>query len=76
MFNKTCLTRANGSFGRFSDNAVDRVFFYQLEFAENNTATNCLSKCSEFGYGAGGMEYAEQCCKFTFCDVMSSADTI
>lgn len=45
-----------------SDDAVIRTFPYQLEFATNNTAENCLNKCAEFGYGAGGMEYGEQCC--------------
>ncbi|KAE8445874.1 hypothetical protein EG329_012797 [Mollisiaceae sp. DMI_Dod_QoI] len=44
-----------------SNAAINRVFFYQLEFPDNNTATNCLSQCSKFGYGAGGMEYGSQC---------------
>ena len=51
----------NTSYNR--DNAVDRTFPYQLTFAENNTAENCLNQCAQFGYGAGGMEYADQCCK-------------
>ncbi|KAK6600464.1 WSC domain-containing protein [Botrytis cinerea] len=43
------------------DDAVNRVFPYQIELANNNTATNCLSLCSQYGYGAGGMEYSNQC---------------
>jgi hypothetical protein len=43
------------------DDAVARTFPYQLEFQNNNTATNCLSQCALFGFGAGGMEYGEQC---------------
>lgn len=38
-----------------------RIFKYQLILANNNSATNCLTQCSNFGYGAGGMEYGEEC---------------
>jgi hypothetical protein len=48
--------------GCLTDNQGDRTFPYQLEFENNNTATNCLSQCQLFGYGAGGMEYGQQCC--------------
>jgi hypothetical protein len=44
------------------DDAVARTFPYQIIMNDNNTATNCLSLCSEFGYGAGGMEYGYECC--------------
>ncbi|KAK2740537.1 hypothetical protein FQN57_006040 [Myotisia sp. PD_48] len=37
-----------------------RVFPYQI-VSRNNTATNCLSRCSMFGFGAGGMQYGEEC---------------
>ncbi|KAF7903668.1 uncharacterized protein EAF01_006717 [Botrytis porri] len=47
--------------GCLKDDAVNRVFPYQIALTNNNTATNCLSLCSEFGYGAGGMEYSNQC---------------
>ncbi|OQU99179.1 WSC domain-containing protein [Cladophialophora immunda] len=47
--------------GCLYDDAVNRTFPYQIEFQENNTAANCLNLCAEFGYGAGGMEYGEQC---------------
>ena len=45
------------------DNAVNRTLPYRLILLENNTATNCLSQCSTFGYNAGGMEYGDECCK-------------
>ncbi|KAH9172526.1 copper radical oxidase [Lactarius sanguifluus] len=38
-----------------------RVFPYQLILTTNNTAENCLSQCSAFGYPAAGMEYANEC---------------
>jgi hypothetical protein len=47
--------------GCLYDDAVKRTFPYQIDWPSNNTATNCLSLCSEYGYGAGGMEYGEQC---------------
>ncbi|KAF7860407.1 hypothetical protein EAF04_008533 [Stromatinia cepivora] len=57
--------------GCLTDNAVNRVFPYLTILPNNNTATNCLSMCSEYGYGAGGMEYSNQC----FCgDVQNVID--
>jgi WSC domain len=47
--------------GCLYDDAVTRTFPYQIEFLDNNTATNCLSLCAQYGYGAGGMEYGQQC---------------
>ncbi|MCJ1355382.1 MAG: hypothetical protein MMC33_005373 [Icmadophila ericetorum] len=47
-----CITEANNN---------GRVFPYQIILANNNTATNCLSQCSTFGYPAGGMEYGREC---------------
>ncbi|KAK8212979.1 hypothetical protein BKA81DRAFT_316641 [Phyllosticta paracitricarpa] len=38
-----------------------RVFPNQLILSKNNTATNCLTMCSTYGYDAGGMEYGDQC---------------
>jgi len=43
--------------GCLTDNAIARTFPYRIvNMINNNTATNCLSLCSEFGYPAGGME--------------------
>ncbi|KAI9812048.1 MAG: hypothetical protein M1827_004941 [Pycnora praestabilis] len=47
--------------GCISDNEPGRTFPYQLILTDNNTATNCLTQCSNFGFGAAGMEYGEEC---------------
>lgn len=39
-----------------------RVFPYQVIFPHNNTASNCLTQCSTFGYPAAGMEVGDECC--------------
>ena len=33
---------------------------------KNNSATACLSLCSQYGYPVGGMEYGDECCMFLF----------
>ncbi|EFW13530.1 copper radical oxidase [Coccidioides posadasii str. Silveira] len=38
-----------------------RTFPYQIIDKDNNSAINCLSRCSMFGFGAGGMTYGEEC---------------
>ena len=40
-----------------------RVFPYQNILTKNNSATNCLNLCGEFGYPAAGMEFGDECCK-------------
>ena len=47
--------------GCISENTTNRVFPYQIILAKNNTAENCLSQCSNFGYMSGGMEYGQEC---------------
>ncbi|KKY17432.1 putative copper radical oxidase [Phaeomoniella chlamydospora] len=47
--------------GCLLDGAVNRTFFWQLILTDNNTATNCLTQCAEYGYNAGGMEYGDEC---------------
>lgn len=37
-----------------------RALPYQL-ILNNNTANNCISRCSAFGYGFGGLEYGNEC---------------
>lgn len=44
-----------------------RVFPYQVIFPYNNTAQNCLTQCSTFGYPAAGMENGDECCVFFYC---------
>lgn len=40
----------------------DKIFKYKIQNINGNSATSCLSQCSEFGYPTGGMEYGEECC--------------
>lgn len=56
--------------GCLLDSAVARTFPYELVMTDNNTAENCLSQCSEYGYAHGGMEYGNQC----FCGDASDID--
>lgn len=44
-----------------------RVFPYELDLPNNATADICLTYCSDYGFPAGGIEYAYQC----FCGDMS-----
>lgn len=47
--------------GCLYDDAVKRVFPYQIDDYDNNSATTCLSQCGKYGYGAAGTEYGRQC---------------
>lgn len=38
-----------------------RALPYQMILKTNNTANNCITQCSNFGFNAGGMEYGEEC---------------
>ncbi|KAF1964882.1 copper radical oxidase [Bimuria novae-zelandiae CBS 107.79] len=38
-----------------------RALPYQLILDNTNSANNCISKCSAFGYTKGGMEYGNEC---------------
>ena len=49
--------------GCLADDAQLRALPYQLILTDNNTADNCISQCSAFGYTLGGMEYGDECCK-------------
>ena len=40
------------------------MFTYKIINPNNNSAQNCLSQCSDFGYPVGGMEYGDECCEF------------
>jgi hypothetical protein len=47
-----------------SEGSPNRVFKYQIINTNTNTATSCLTQCSNFGFGAGGMEYGQECCTY------------
>jgi hypothetical protein len=38
------------------------VFRYRILLTNNNSAQNCLSQCSDFGYPSAGMENGDECC--------------
>jgi hypothetical protein len=50
-----------------SEGSPNRVFKYQIINTNTNTATSCLTQCSNFGFGAGGMEYGQECCTYNDC---------
>ena len=50
-----------------SEPGAIRVFPYQVLFPYNNSAQNCLTQCSTFGYPAAGMENGDECCMF-YCN--------
>ncbi|PVH72774.1 copper radical oxidase [Cadophora sp. DSE1049] len=63
--------------GCLTDDADKRTFPYRItNMLENNTATNCLSLCSQFGYPAGGMEYATECYCGDFSDIFNTGATM
>lgn len=44
------------------DNVNDkRTFFWQLIFENTMTPKQCLDKCADYGYMAGGLEYGQEC---------------
>ncbi|KAE9371531.1 copper radical oxidase [Stipitochalara longipes BDJ] len=59
--------------GCLTDNADSRTFPYRIiNMVNNNTATNCLSLCSQFGYPAGGMEYSSECYCGDFSNIVNA----
>jgi hypothetical protein len=53
-----------------------RTFPYQLFFPNTNNATTCLSLCSDYGYGAAGMEYGDECYCGDVSDIPSGAKIV
>ena len=54
----------------FREPGANRTFPYQIILETNNSATNCLSLCSTYGYPAGGMEFADECCMCTSLKIL------
>ncbi|KAF2258383.1 hypothetical protein CC78DRAFT_587230 [Lojkania enalia] len=54
----------------------ERALPYQIILANNNTANNCISQCSAFGYNAGGMEYSSECWCGDVSDVSAIGATL
>ncbi|KAJ7113106.1 glyoxal oxidase N-terminus-domain-containing protein [Mycena epipterygia] len=61
-----CLAEANGG----------RVFPWELDNTNNNSAPACLDQCAAFGYTAGGMEFGFQCFCGDVSDVTASGVTL
>ncbi|KAH8113137.1 copper radical oxidase [Phellopilus nigrolimitatus] len=47
--------------GCLAEPGANRTFPYQIILQNNNSATNCLSLCSAYGYPAAGMEFSDEC---------------
>ena len=63
--------------GCLTDNAGDtRTFPWQIILPQNNSAQTCLSLCSAYGYGRGGMEYGDECYCGDLSDVQTQGATI
>ncbi|KAH9991267.1 hypothetical protein BJV77DRAFT_547602 [Russula vinacea] len=54
---------------------ANHVFPYQIIFPQNNTAENCLSQCSTFGYPAAGMENGNECWCGDVADITNNGGT-
>jgi len=50
------------TYSTISEPEPNHVFPYRLILVDNNSAQNCLSQCSAFGYSAAGMEFGRECC--------------
>ena len=46
----------------YSEPGPSHVFPYRITLPQNNSAQNCLTQCSTFGYPAAGMENGNECC--------------
>ncbi|CAF9930825.1 MAG: hypothetical protein HETSPECPRED_007720 [Heterodermia speciosa] len=49
---KGCITEGTNN---------NKVWKYKIINSAGNTATSCLTQCSNFGFMAGGVEYGEEC---------------
>ncbi|KAH9075011.1 copper radical oxidase [Lactarius deliciosus] len=55
--------------------APNNVFPYHINLPGNNSAQNCLSQCSAFGYPAAGMEYGHECWCGDVADITNNGGT-
>lgn len=62
--------------GCLTEGTNGRTFPNQLILDSTNSATNCLSQCSKYGYGAGGMEYGRECYCGDVTDIAAAGATI
>ncbi|KAL8878579.1 MAG: hypothetical protein Q9198_003640, partial [Flavoplaca austrocitrina] len=62
--------------GCLSEGVGRRVWKYQTILTKTNSATECLSRCSEFGFMAGGMEYGTECFCGDVVDIETASATV
>ncbi|KAH9020918.1 copper radical oxidase [Lactarius hengduanensis] len=55
--------------------APNNVFPYRINLPGNNSAQNCLSQCSAFGYPAAGMEFGHECWCGDVADITNNGGT-
>ncbi|KAI4257110.1 MAG: hypothetical protein L6R42_005853, partial [Xanthoria sp. 1 TBL-2021] len=58
--------------GCLSEGVGKRIWKYQTILTNTNSATECLSRCSQFGFMAGGLEYGTEC----FCGDVVDIETV
>ncbi|KAI0058608.1 copper radical oxidase [Artomyces pyxidatus] len=61
--------------GCLAEPGAARVFPYQIINTNNNTAQDCLSQCSAFGYPAAGMEFGDECWCGDVADITTNGGT-
>lgn len=49
----------------YSEPQNGKIWKYQSILTKTNSAAECLSRCSSFGFMAAGMEYGTECCEYT-----------
>ncbi|KAI0033597.1 hypothetical protein K488DRAFT_84794 [Vararia minispora EC-137] len=62
--------------GCLAEPGANRVFPYQIILTNNNTAENCLTQCSTFGYPAAGMEFGDECWCGDISDIAANGGTV
>lgn len=74
VIQKTDLPGSWKYMGCITDLAGDQRTFpiNFLELPDTNSAKNCLSQCSKYGFAAGGMEYGREC----YCGEVSDPDRV
>ncbi|KAH9027112.1 copper radical oxidase [Lactarius pseudohatsudake] len=55
--------------------APNHVFPYHFYLTDDNSAQNCLSQCSAFGYPAAGMEFGHECWCGDVADITNNGGT-
>ncbi|KAI4254185.1 MAG: hypothetical protein LQ352_003232 [Teloschistes flavicans] len=62
--------------GCISEPANGKIWKYQINLPQNNSATECLSRCAQFGFMAGGMEYGQECYCGDVVDIQNNGGAV